>query len=35
MSLIETLKELIIDKVERCEDADLLDLINKLLLSES
>ena len=35
MSPIEQLKALIIEEVERCEDADLLDLINKLLLSES
>lgn len=35
MALIEKLKELIIEKVENCEDADLLDLIDKLLLAQS
>ena len=34
MSLIEKLKELIYEKVESCEDADLLDLIHKLLITE-
>lgn len=34
MSLIEKLKELIFEKVEECDDADLLDLIHKLLIAE-
>lgn len=36
MSLIDQIiKKLIIEKIEGCDDADLLDLIYKLLLSES
>lgn len=35
MSLIDQIiKKLIIEKIENCEDADLLDLIYKLLISE-
>lgn len=32
--MIDELKALIIEQVEACKDADLLDLVHKLLLSE-
>lgn len=36
MSVVDTLlRSLIIEKIQSCTDADLLDLIYKLLLSES
>lgn len=35
MTDIETLKKLTLEQVQACKDADLLDLVYKLLLSES
>lgn len=32
---IDQLKDLILEHIQRCEDADLLDLIYKLLAAES
>jgi hypothetical protein len=34
MTIVDQLKDLINEQVQRCEDADLLDLILKLLISE-
>jgi hypothetical protein len=33
--MVEKLRELIIEMLQKCEDEDLLDLVHKLLLTES